>query len=60
MIINLYNGNAMKLSEAKELTLVPGENNISELINGYTTGDKAEVFMWDSLRTPACLMSAVN
>lgn len=60
MIINLYNGEMLKSRAADELTLVSGENNLSKLINGYASGDKAEVFIWDSLLTPVCIMSISN
>lgn len=60
MIVNLYNGTTMKSSSAEEITLVSGENTVSRLINGYASGDKAEVFIWDSLLIPNCIMNASN
>ena len=60
MIINLYSGETLKTSIAKEITLASGKNSLSEPISGYTDGDKSEVFMWDSLTAPACFMIAAD
>lgn len=60
MIINLYNGNTLKTSTVKEITLLPGENSVSETISGYTSGNKTEIFMWDCLTMPTCFMNLTN
>ena len=60
MIIDLYNGDMLKTSTVKEINLVSGENLVYETINGYTSGDKAEIFMWDYLTAPNCFISLTN
>lgn len=60
MLITLYNDEILTSSTVIELTLNSGENNVSEQIDGYVSGYAAEVFIWDSLAIPACLMSTVD
>lgn len=60
MLITLYNDGTLESSNVKELTLNSGENNVSEVIDGYVSGYVAEVFIWDFLTTPTCLMSTAD
>lgn len=60
MITNIYSGGVLKRSTAKELTLSSGRNYVSEAIEGYISGDRTEIFMWDSLKAPSCFMSVTN
>lgn len=60
IITNIYSSNVMKSSTAKEFNLSAGSNYIFEPITGYTSGDTAEIFMWDSLNAPTCIMSVKN
>jgi hypothetical protein len=54
LIINVYDGDTLKSSNVKELKLLSGENTIAQTIEGYADGNKVEIFVWDSIITPAC------
>ena len=58
MITNLYDGTGIKSTTVKNIVLKSGTTNISETIQKYEIGNGIEVFIWDSLKNPECLMYA--
>ena len=57
LLVNIYDSSDKIISrEIKQLTLNYGENQIMQQITGCNAENKAEVFIWDSLSEPTCIM----
>lgn len=57
LFINTYDeNNRMLKHEVKELVLVPGKSTAEQRIEGFGACAAAEVFMWDTLNKPVCIL----
>lgn len=60
MIVNVFENGRLVEHYAKQLAINADSNTVQETIRGFSEETDVEVFIWDNLKAPYCIMSVSN
>lgn len=60
VLMNMYQDNVLTGRSVRRITLRPGENTISQAMEGYSAGATVRAAVWDSIQNPYCILFCEN